>query len=358
MQSYLYTYYIPSINAIKIGFGGDPKARMLDYTKIYQLQSDINTLRSWPLPIPGIASHIEKNCHDAFKNLGFHQKFISSSQGEAQEIFELFDVKYFDAVKIVEEILQEQAETLIAALRAPKKRIENHRQRDIARFQYLERINKQRSEIEQLTEECSRIIRNNLAPKIFTPLSNVLDKAKLILSQVPPVPKKRFYEFRRDVLTPCDILYNWERREELVYIMIEVFHLDRKLRYSQLKLFQKYYKAAGGEYMNIVEKGAELAGHNFWRPAPKHRHYNYFQILYTHKNYSTKQLVALEEVIHAVQSIAGFAGPMALRFFEETPKLQGLRTFAFRNLPPELIDEFAFAVSSLDERFVHALKRS
>lgn len=356
MSSYLYCYHLPSMNSIKIGFGDDPKARMLHYSKVYRLRPDHASLKSWPLPISGIAIHLEKSCHREFESLGMHRKNISGNYGEAQEVFELFDVGYDGAVKIIDEIVGEELGQIISALRVQKNKINTKRQREAARQQYAERAKKQRDAEMAIIQDCARIIKDNLAQKTFVPLSAALDRAKAIMLEKPSSQKRGIFDFRKARLTGDELFYNWERRGEFVPLVVEVFHLDRKLRYCELRLKKKYLNEVGAEYLNIVSEGVAMAGWDFWRPAPRHSFYNPFQILYSLDSFGSRRLVALREVEHAVQNVMGVGSSVAVRIIDESAKLRELFSFAYRELPPELMKDFSFSISEFDVPFANSLR--
>ena len=44
---YVYTYYVPELNAIKIGHGSNPEARMDSYSYAHGFTPDHSSLRTW-----------------------------------------------------------------------------------------------------------------------------------------------------------------------------------------------------------------------------------------------------------------------------------------------------------------------
>jgi len=207
MASFVYCYYLPKINSIKVGFGDDPKVRMVHYTRTYGLEADKRSLREWSLPIPAIANHIEKRCHEKFIDLGLHPKDIKNSESEAQEVFQLFNVSYDEAIEIVEEVVQDQIQELLAQLGARQKRIAKNKAQDEAREKFRARYKQDDEERERLTAECCRILRNNLAPKTFFPLRAALDTAKSLRDQIPPAPKKGFFDFGKSSPTAEELFF-------------------------------------------------------------------------------------------------------------------------------------------------------
>lgn len=353
MPSFVYCYHLPNINCIKVGFGDNPKFRMTSYTRNYGLEADNRSLREWSLPIAGIANHIEKRCHETFIELGLHSKRITNSESEAQEVFQLFNVTYDEAIKIIEEVVQGQIQELLFELGARKKATVRNKAQDEAKEKFIQRATLQQEEVERLTSECALLIRNVVAPKTFIPLRSVLEDAQQLTAKIPLAPKKRFLDFGKPIPTAQDLFFSWEHRFELVNIIARVFRLDRNLRYTQLALYSKYYKAPGGNYMNVVSHAAALEGFDFWRPAPAFHTYNHFQILFSLDEYKTRSEVACREVEHITQSLGV---PNAKRFIQECDKLRQLQMDAKTDQPPELMDEFSFLTSPMNLEFMLSLK--
>lgn len=105
--SYVYAYYIPGIDSIKIGFGNDAKRRMIDYCRAYNLVPEHATLVAWEMPSPVIASALETAIHRGFKQVGFDLYVLDSSEKYPQELFSLNGKTHQDATLYISQIIQE-----------------------------------------------------------------------------------------------------------------------------------------------------------------------------------------------------------------------------------------------------------
>lgn len=90
---YVYCWYDPVFNAIKIGIGDDPQSRMSDYADTYGLQG--RDLRKVHMPDGLHVRSIEQSIHQHFIERGQHSLPIRSKTGqEATEVFSLKDMTY------------------------------------------------------------------------------------------------------------------------------------------------------------------------------------------------------------------------------------------------------------------------
>ena len=99
--SFVYAYHLPQIKSIKVGFGDNPKQRMLAYTAKYNISPAHQTLKTWDMPSPGVAANVESSCHAALLKYGFKRSSLSDGENEASEIFYLGEFSYDDALSIV-----------------------------------------------------------------------------------------------------------------------------------------------------------------------------------------------------------------------------------------------------------------
>jgi hypothetical protein len=125
--NFIYSYYLPDINSIKVGHGDDPRQRMISYTKKYSVNPDYDSLKTWEMPSSGIASNIENSCHHVLIKSGFVRSKIFDDDNEANEIFELGDFSYADAVSLVVEEIDANINYLKKSLEG-KSFGEQHRQ--------------------------------------------------------------------------------------------------------------------------------------------------------------------------------------------------------------------------------------
>jgi len=115
-DSTVYAFHIPTMNAIKVGFGANSHARMESYSRKYALLPDQSSLKTWRLPTPSIASSIESACHAALLQAGFHRVDHDANGQTAQELFNLGPFTYNDATLLVAQAIEEVINSLHEAL--------------------------------------------------------------------------------------------------------------------------------------------------------------------------------------------------------------------------------------------------
>ena len=116
-SSNLYCYYVKNHNAIKVGFGENSTQRMRDYSKFYNLEVDLSSLKKWKIPVSGLAQTVENSCHLALLDAGFQKHILSNEDGqEAQELFHLGGASYEDALLIVAGTIDETIENIVSKL--------------------------------------------------------------------------------------------------------------------------------------------------------------------------------------------------------------------------------------------------
>lgn len=92
--SNIYAYFVPSLNAIKVGYGDSSVQRMKSYVKQYGLDVAESSLRSWEIPVSGVAQTIESECHKTLLASGLERLSVFADEQEAQELFGLGDITY------------------------------------------------------------------------------------------------------------------------------------------------------------------------------------------------------------------------------------------------------------------------
>ena len=115
-EATVYAFHVPSLNAIKVGFGADGRSRMINYTRQYKLSASAVSLREWKLPSPTIASSIEAACHKALLESDFMRIGHVVDERETQELFQLGLHTYEQAVIIVAEAIEQTVNSLYEAL--------------------------------------------------------------------------------------------------------------------------------------------------------------------------------------------------------------------------------------------------
>lgn len=129
-DSTVYAFHVPALNAIKVGFGADGRARMRDYSKRYDFKAVAVSLREWSLPASSLAAVVEAACHQALREASLTQVSRVVDDQEAQELFDLGPHSYEQAVLVVAAAIEETVDSLHAALGKLKPRAgEEARQR-------------------------------------------------------------------------------------------------------------------------------------------------------------------------------------------------------------------------------------
>ena len=99
----VYAYHVPALNAIKIGKGADPAARMFNYAEVHGLNPETRSLRSWYIGDDIDSRDIESLIH---RRIGLDRL----RYGSTRELFNLGKLSYRKAADMVEDIVDEQAD--------------------------------------------------------------------------------------------------------------------------------------------------------------------------------------------------------------------------------------------------------
>ena len=96
---YVYSYHVPHLNAIKIGHGADPRARMDNYAYTHNLDVDPRSLKMWNAGDSDNARAYEQRAHDqiGLKKMKFQR---------ATELFSLDRLNYEQAAARLEHVLK------------------------------------------------------------------------------------------------------------------------------------------------------------------------------------------------------------------------------------------------------------
>jgi len=113
---FIYSYELPELKAIKVGYGENPYQRMISYTQKYNISANKNSLKKWEMPSSGIASNIEKSCHEILIKSDFKRVSLFSDDTEANEVFDLDNFSYDDAVSLIVEEIDENINFLRKSL--------------------------------------------------------------------------------------------------------------------------------------------------------------------------------------------------------------------------------------------------
>ena len=91
----VYAYFIPDLNAIKVGKGQDPEQRMRGYCKVHGLTADEGSLAVWAFDSDHKAREVERAIHRFLLDNGAHK--LEAGNG-AREVFHLGGKAYDEAV--------------------------------------------------------------------------------------------------------------------------------------------------------------------------------------------------------------------------------------------------------------------
>jgi hypothetical protein len=327
-QSTVYAFHVPSINAIKVGFGADGRARMSNYSRQYALSAAASSLREWKLPAASIASAIESACHAALLEADFHRVTRVVDAREAQELFDLGGHTYEQAVLIVAQAIEETISSLYEALGRHKPLTEEkaRQQKDEAkrrRNELREEKRRQKLEEEERGISCALPEIQRRWPSEVEPFVRTRNKARSI-----------YIRFRRgpDLITFLTYgnlsraarMMHWRDWKLVKAIIPDLFHSGRRAKAFYIEMRKKY-----GLY---AEKAAERLGLSLWRPGGD----GLPDVVYA-RNKSGTDGPAFLEVRLAVQSATGFGGDDAEELVRQEQDLMYLVNFAQANPPAELM---------------------
>ena len=323
-ESTVYAFHVPSMNAIKVGFGADGRTRMKNYSRQYALPSSAISLREWKLPSSSLASAIETACHRALLQADFCRVSHVVDEREARELFDLSHHTYEDAVIVVAEAIEETINSLHAALGKFKPLSQ-----EIARQQKEEAQRRRTAMREEKkarkAEEENRLV-GAATPQIkqrwnreAEPFANACDTARVTWKQFPYgqgflssiINGKQSAAYR---------MHNWQQWPTIKNLIPEIFHAARRAKF--------FYCEMKKQHGNYAEQAAKQLGISLWAPG---RH-----DLPLVGSYPDKNGMAFLEVRLVVQSATGFGGDDAEELIRRDPELMALVKFAEQNPAPEL----------------------
>ena len=323
-ESTVYAFHVPSMNAIKVGFGADGRTRMKNYSRQYALSSSAVSLREWKLPSPSLASSIETACHRALLNADFGRVAHVVDEREARELFDLGHHSYEEAVIVVAEAIEETINSLHAALgkfkplsqeKARQKKDEAQKRRAAIREE--KKIRKE--------EEENRLI-NSATPEIrqrwereAAPFAKACDNARAIWKQF--VYSQSFISSMLNGKQSAAFrMRNWQQWPSIKRLIPEIFHTARRAK--------SLYSDMERRHGNYAEQAARRLGLSLWAPGGHD--------LPMVGSYPDWNGMAFLEVRLVVQDATGFGGDDAEEIIKCDPDLLALVKFAEQNPAPEL----------------------
>lgn len=302
-KSHVYSYHVVSHNLIKVGYGDNPKLRMVSYCATYNIKADANSLRAWDFPAAGIASVMESAVHSALLEAGFERHTLSVEDQDAQELFTLGSHSYKDALIIVTEAIEFAARSLIGGLKQKENLSSDERERERSEEIKREKTEekRKRDELRQLNEDNLRLqvtaeAKAGWATEVQPWLDAVAEGKDLIQK------KRSSFSSLANLMTGRDAIDDLRTRDSYPRILklIEIaFHSMRKARAWRLKLVLKYG-------LSVIPKGIDLQ-------SPGGIHLPEDSL---HEHIDEESVV---EVRLAVQSVTGWGGDDALTLMQRNP---------------------------------------
>lgn len=323
--SNLYAYYVENHKAIKVGFGDSTKQRVKDYSKQYELKIDEKSIRTWEIPVSGLAQTIEAECHRVLVEAGLQRLAISVNGQEAQELFELGNTSYDEAVLLVAGTIDETIGNILSRLggnSATNK--ENLRKKsEEARIRKEAISASKKAEFEAQVNECANYIKSIWNIK-FQPVVDLLNKTRAINS------KFEFSESSWKVLfsgatSPVLRMYQWSLYPSIRDLTEDIFRAMRVAKAANIALNKKY------ENYKVIKAAEERLKLSVWSPGG-------WDLNFVNSPYY-KDDWAIVEVRLIVQSATYcFGGDEAIELIKKDSNLQRVVKLASSAMPPELVD--------------------
>lgn len=323
-QSTVYAFHVPSMNAIKVGFGSDGRTRMSHYSRQYGLVSSAVSLREWRLPSPSLASSIETACHRALLEAGFCRVSHVVDEQEARELFDCGHHSYEQAVLVVAEAIEETISSLYEALGKfkPLSQEKARQQKESAQ----QSRNAIREEKKKKTEEEEIRLISAATIEIkhrwsldVEPYLIACSSAKTIYSQFNH-SQGLLASFFTGNKNAAVRMKNWNQFPLIKRSIREIFHTARRTKALCCEMNKKYGYSAGRAAINL---GFPMGGLNNWD-------------LPMVGSYSDENGIPYLEVRLVVQKATGFGGDDAIELMAADTEIMALVQYAAQNLPPEL----------------------
>jgi hypothetical protein len=262
-SSVVYAYHVPSLRAIKIGYGDDAELRMRSYRKDYKLTVDEASLREYKVPSRSIAVAIESACHRAAIEAGLVRVNHEVEGKEAQELFALGSVSVSTAMLLVAGVVEEEITRLHKMLGElqPKSTEKARQRRETARLRISEERAAQKAELERNSVICAKEIDRKWNVS-FSPLIESVEKGKRHFERVID-PPEGFIQgfFKKRLFYPEKILIS-PHLPTIVPFIEDAFHKRRKAREAYIELQIKYG-------LDVIVDAQERCGKNVWQPLSK-----------------------------------------------------------------------------------------
>jgi hypothetical protein len=323
--SFVYSYFIPSLNAIKVGFGDDPERRMYSYTRTYSIAADFTSLKTWEMPSAGVASNIESVCHQCLLTAGFERLNVTSGDAEANEIFHLREVSYQDAVEILIEEIDDYLDYLRKSLEGKSFAKEYRSTRKKEELKKARQAEKDRK-ISGLEIE----LRNNYKSH-YEALILEIKKADQHWRSMPFEQRGRLSAMFKGWKQVSEVFFQWEGVKQCVNNVPPILKAARTAKSYYLRIIKNYP-------YELIEAAERQAGVSLYNPVK----YYELPIVYPTvvDKYQDESIIKVDAAVYEVMLCTNIAtgqgSQESFRLIKEHKVLQDLLTYARQSPPPEL----------------------
>lgn len=333
-KSNLYAYYVRHHDAIKVGFGDSSVQRMRAYAKQYELDVELSSLRTWDIPVSGIAPHVESYCHSALVDAGYEILYLLKNDQEAQELFKLYKRPYEEALLIVAGAIEEAVSEIYARLSKinplTEEKLRQKKIRNKLRIETQQQIRTQ--EHEKRVSECADHIRA-MWPIHYQNLLDDFESSRKINKNFSYQESsiKTFFTGEKD---PVSRMYEWESYSLIRGYVEKIFFHMRDAKQGYIKTALAFRDG------QVIADAAIACDCSLINPGGRGLNFINYAI--------DREDVAFLEVRLAVQEATYcFGGDDASDLIKRDPVLQHLVETARKFPPPELNSDFqAYLVNS------------
>ena len=324
--SNIYCYYVKNHNAIKVGFGDSSVSRMRDYAKTYSLDVDIATLKTWQIPVSGLALSIENACHGALIEAGIHRHLIPNSDGkEAQELFFLGTTPYQEAVLLVAGTIDETIHFFSTKIvKSSHFNSEQSRRKAEENRVRKEAINaKKKEEFQILVSDCSQQIKNVWNSK-FEPVASFRQTTRAINKNFDFTESflKNIFRFERNTVKR---FHNWNQYPRIREMVVNIFDAQREAKQELINIFKIY------QNREVISKACDYTGLQIYSPGG-------FDLPFVDNPLYADEWAFIEVRLLIQEATYSLGGDEASELIKLDSTLQSLVKKAAQKKPPELTE--------------------
>lgn len=329
-KSNLYAYYVKSHNAVKVGFGDSSVSRMKNYSKQYQLIVDERSLRTWEIPVAGLAQAIESSCHQALLDAGSERLLLVVEGQESQELFKLDALSYDESLIIVAGTIDEMISVIRKSLNSINLNAKEESRKKIEELKQKKAINKkiEQEDLEHQANECAELIEKSWVTN-FQPFVDAFYEVSKISSTFE-YRKKGFARFFEKDDDPVVKMRGWYKYPTIKKYVNKLFHLQRKAKQAFLDIHNKFSN-------EVVKKAEEKVGKSLYNPIKGHP-FDFGGLDPNTKG--TGDEIAFLEVYLIVSICLDWGWDWAEPLIRRDKELLQLVAYAKQNLPPGFNSKF------------------